>query len=222
MINWFFSKQGEHVVISPKLITVDGIDGAGKSTICEILKEEIEKITGVEAIVVKQCNGLPVGDMIRQFLSKNEIKQTNQSVLMHLFLAGIAETYFETIQPALQDGKYVIMDRSDLSTCVYQNLAEDIERNTKQFRETYLNPVVSVVVDVPPEVAVGRMKGRGELDCMEDVSVETIAKRRQGFLEVKVSKHTSKCIIDGTKSPDSIREHLHRIILQTHKKSIIV
>ncbi len=202
----------------PMFISVEGIDGAGKSSVCNFIKGYLEEKTKINCTIARQNKTEPVGKIIREFIRHNpEAKTVSDKVYPFLFLAGIAETVENIIQPALDRGEWVISDRFTLSTAVYQNstmtqlLLDDFER-------WFASPKYIFILDVPPPIIKKRILERKEEgDLFEDVPCETSNTRRKLFLDIANSSDREAIVIDASRP---IEEVLHSV--QKYLDNIIV
>lgn len=200
-----------------RFISVEGIDGVGKSTVCEFIKRYITEKTNKKCSVVRQNRDEPIGKIIREFISTNpEAKNVSDRVYPFLFLAGIAETVENVIQPALNRGEWVVTDRYTMSTAVYQNsVMTDLLLD--DFSRWFASPKYIFVLDAPPKVIENRIEKRNEAgDIFETVPPEVINGRRKLFLDLALANSGEVFIIDTSKSLEevlaSVKVHLDVII----------
>lgn len=207
----------------PKFISVEGIDGVGKTSICNFIKEYLEKETNTNCTIVRQNKTEPIGKMIREFITTNpEAKSVSEKVYPFLFLAGIAETVENVIQPTLDKGEWVVTDRYTMSTAVYQNsvmtdlLLDDFDR-------WFASPKYIFVLDAPPNIIKSRIEERNESgDIFESVPADVINNRRKLFLDLAYTNGSEVIIIDASKPLESVlacvQNYLDNIIHKTPAK----
>lgn len=207
----------------PKFISVEGIDGVGKTSICNFIKEYLEKETNTNCTIVRQNKTEPIGKMIREFITTSpEAKSVSEKVYPFLFLAGIAETVENIIQPTLDKGEWVVTDRYTMSTAVYQNsvmtdlLLDDFDR-------WFASPKYIFVLDAPPNIIKSRIEERNESgDIFESVPADVINNRRKLFLDLAYTNGSEVIIIDASKSLESVlacvQNYLDNIIHKTPAK----
>lgn len=207
-----------------KFISVEGIDGVGKSTVCQFIKDYIEKQTKNQCTIVRQNRTEPVGKMIRNFITNNpEAKHVSDKVYSFLFLAGIVETVENIIQPTLDKGEWVVTDRYTMSTAVYQNsIMTDLLLD--DFSRWFASPKYIFVLDAPPNVIKSRIETRNEnTDIFEQVSPELINRRRKLFLDLAYTTNSEVIIIDTSKPLEvvlsNVQNHLDNIIHKTLSKT---
>lgn len=196
-------------------ITFEGIDGCGKSTQLNLLKEEFTS-KGIRFIEVREPGGTAVGEKIRTILLDRKNDSMTRMAELLLFEAARAQITEEVIVPALSDGINVICDRFYDSTTAYQGYANKMGRdltdflNLKATNETY--PDITILLDIDPQTAYERRTGRGEEeDRIEKQGLSYQAKVREGYLELAKTEERIK-VIDASDSPDVIYGNIRKLI----------
>lgn len=192
-------------------ITFEGIDGSGKSTQFNMLKEYLEQ-KGVDYIVVREPGGTTIGEKIREILlNKKNDKMVSRAELL-LFEAARAQIVEEKIKPSLEAGTTVLCDRFFDSTIAYQGYARDLGLDRVMDLNMYatdgLEPDVTFLINVTPEEALRRRGVRGEADDrMEALGMGFQAKVANGYLEA-AKRYSRIKVIDGHRTPDEIFEDI--------------
>ncbi|MDI6605302.1 MAG: dTMP kinase [Thermoanaerobacteraceae bacterium] len=166
-----------------KLITFEGIDGCGKTTQINLLKEYL-LIKGYNAMILREPGGTSIGEEIRKILlyNKNYIYPVTEALL---YAASRAQLLAEIIIPALDEGKIIIMDRFVDSSLVYQGYARGL--GIKKIMEinriaTYgIKPDLTIFFDITPENALTRRKTRKQNDRFEEENMEFYEKVYEGY-----------------------------------------
>lgn len=154
---------------SGKLIVFEGTEGAGKTTQIGLLGERLAR-AGVPCVAAREPGGTPVGNEIREILlhPDGEITAATEALL---FMASRAELIAREINPSLDAGKIVLLDRFFLSTYAYQvvgrGLPEKEVRAANRLATGSLVPDLTLVLDIPPAEGFARADARGERDRME-------------------------------------------------------
>lgn len=152
-------------------ITIEGVDGAGKSTQCALLRETLEA-HGYDVVSLREPGGTAVGEAIRSNLLLNaDVAGMDPTCELLLFEAARAQLVAQVIRPALARGCVVLSDRFFDSTTAYQGhargLGEDIVRAANELACAGLAPDRTLLLDLPCECAYARATGAGETDRME-------------------------------------------------------
>lgn len=168
------------------LIAIDGIDGAGKTTQCQLLEDWL-KSQGFSVVVVKEPS--KDGKYAREIRmrSKNRVfddSKTPEHELM-LFVEDRKENVKKRIQPCLDDNKIVIMDRYYFSTIAYQSALGLDPNHIKRINEEFApTPDITLIIDVTPGVGIERINGRGD-KCNSFEKREYLEKVKEAFLQMK-------------------------------------
>ncbi len=194
------------------LLSLDGIDGTGKSTQCRMLVDWLN-LRGTPAILCNDPGGTALGSKLRSILlDKSEDISLRAEAL--LFMASRAELVARIIRPALESGKTVISDRFVLANVVYQGHAGGLDPaelwKVGYFSTNDLLPSMTFVLDLPIEEAV-RRRGR-DPDRMESRDAEYRERLRRGYLSEAQCRPDRFRIIDASASVDEIQDRLRKEI----------
>src|SRR5262245_37257936 len=142
-------------------LSLDGIDGTGKSTQCRLLADWLAR-AGIPVTVCADPGGTPVGDQLRQILLSSRTEITDRAEAL-LFMASRAELVAKVIRPALDAGRVVLSDRFVAANVVYQGHAHGLSPDDLwtigRFSTGGLLPDLTVVLDLPVDQAAAR-RGR--------------------------------------------------------------
>ncbi|HHH36010.1 MAG TPA: dTMP kinase [Gammaproteobacteria bacterium] len=153
-----------------RFITVEGIEGVGKSTNLRFIKEYLGK-HGLEVVMTREPGGTTLGEKLRTLLLDpgNESMAVDTELL--LMFAARAEHLAALIRPALARGSYVVCDRFTDATYAYQGGGRGVPASRIAVLENWvqgdLRPHLTLLLDLPPEVGRQRASGRGEADRFE-------------------------------------------------------
>jgi len=193
-------------------LSLDGIDGTGKTTQCRLLVEWLN-MSGVPAIGCADPGGTPLGDQLRKTLlaSSAEISPTAEALL---FMASRAELVAKVIRPALVAGKVVISDRFLLANVVYQGhghgLLSDDLWTVGQLATGGLLPDLTLVLDLPVEQAAAR-RGR-TADRMEGRGADYLQRVRDGFLAEAARRPVTIQLVDAAADAATVQQRLRDIV----------
>ena len=194
-------------------LTIEGIEGAGKSTFLGLLEDELVK-RGVDFLRTREPGGCALGRQIRPLLLDASQKVSDRAELF-LFLADRAQHVADTIRPALERGQWVICDRYADSTIAYQGYGRGMDPEELQKLNDYatggLWPDITFLLDLPAEVGLRRAlarNGREGLTQSEGrFEAEALAfhqRIRDGFLARAARWPQRFRVLDAAQTPDAI------------------
>lgn len=200
----------------PKFITLEGGDGAGKSTQIQMLKSYFEK-QKIPCLFTKEPGGSVGADEIRQILINGQLNKWDAVSETLLFYAGRRAHLVDTIWPALKAGQWVISDRFADSTLAYQVYGRQSRLITKeQVADLYhmvagdFKPDLTIILDIDPQIGLNRVCQRGQADRFEASALAFHERLRQGFKEIAAAEPNRCVVMNADTSPDM----LHREIVQ--------
>jgi len=198
-------------------ITLDGIDGGGKSTqvarLCDFLRD-----AGHRVVAVRDPGGTPTGEAIRSLLLDSDLSMNRRSEAM-LFMAARGELVHRIIRPAIADGAVVVSDRFLLANVVYQSIASDAETGELATADLWrigqwatggLRPDITLLLDLPADVAMSRIDRPA--DRMESRGIDYLASVRQAFLSQLPHSSDQTCVIDASQPPDQVQEAIRAAV----------
>lgn len=182
-------------------VTFEGPEGAGKSTVIRALAEQLSP--GRQVLVTREPGDGPVGRQIREILLHGEHVEPRAELF--LFLADRAQHVESIVQPALAAGALVLCDRYCDSTLVYQGYARGLDlnmlRNLNRMASGGLNPDLTLLLDLPPEIGLARQNAQDRLDREP---IEFHRKVRNGFLEEAKLDPARYRVIDASQEVDRV------------------
>lgn len=197
-------------------LSLDGLDGTGKSTQCRLL---VEWLTS-QKIPVTACTdpgGTALGQELRKLLLFGREHRIGTRTEALMFMASRAQLVEEVIRPALDRGEVVVSDRFLLANVVYQGHAGGLDyRELWQvgaFSTGGLDPDLTLVFDLPPEIAVARRTR--EADRMESRGEEYFARVRTGFTYEAGMRPDRFRLIDATPDADTVQKAVRREVART-------
>ena len=187
------------------LVNLEGIDGCGKSTQSKLLREKLEG-EGEKVIILKEPTKRPHGQKLWDVLHGKR-KASNEEIL-ELFVLDRKQHVEEKIQPALDDGTVVLMDRYYYSSMAYQ-VAGGID--VEEIREKHVfapRPDVVLIFDLPVSVALERVKEHSDADEFE--KDEHLEKVRTAYLDLENDPLVR--IVDATGTPEEIFGNVWKLV----------
>ncbi|MFZ6710391.1 dTMP kinase [Undibacterium sp. TC9W] len=201
---------------SGKFISFEGIDGAGKSTHIAYVAERLQnklQAEDVKVICSREPGGTPLGETLRELLLKQKMHLETEALLM---FAARREHIAQVIEPALARGDWIISDRFTDASFAYQgggrNLSLDKLNALEQWVHPHLQPDLTLLFDVPLEVARARLDATRDLDKFEQEKADFFAATRNEYLRRAKEFPQRFRIIDSTQSIEAIRLQLDVLI----------
>ena len=184
-------------------ITVEGIDGCGKSTQARLIAAALEA-AGHDVLRLREPGGVKISEQIREILLDPANAEMGDVCELLLYEAARAQLVHQVIRPALAAGKTVVCDRFYDSTTAYQAFADGLDRNTvSQANELAVDgcrPDLTLVFDLPVEDALRRRSGREAEDRLELKGLEFQERVAAGFRAVAADEPDRVKLIDAGES----------------------
>ena len=198
-----------------RFITLEGIDGAGKSTHARFLAEALAA-RGKRVVATREPGGTPVGEAIREWLLHRTMTHETEALLM---FAARREHVVDVIAPALARGDIVLCDRFTDATYAYQGAGRGVSLATidalAQWVHGDCNPDLTLLFDVPGEVSrerLARAQARGKApDKFERETRAFFDRVRDGYLARAAAEPRRFRIIDSSRPLDDVRAELRLI-----------
>jgi dTMP kinase len=188
-------------------ISLEGGEGAGKST---QHRRIVEWLTSQGRIVVeaREPGGTPVSEQIRQVLLDTRNAGLNATAELLLMFAARSQLVQEVILPALADGNVIVCDRFADASYAYQGggrqLGAETVAKVEQLVLKDLQPDLTLLFDIPVELGMTRVAGRGEADRFEVESVKFFERVRKAYLERAAAYPQRFRIIDASQQQEQV------------------
>ena len=196
-----------------KFITLEGVDGAGKSTFLPWIEQRIRS-KGVDLLVTREPGGTPIGEQLRELLLHSTMDRKTETLLM---FASRQEHIVRVIEPALTAGRWVLCDRFTDATFAYQGAGRAVGEREIAILEAWvqagLQPDLTLLFDLPVEVARARSQAARSPDRFESEQIEFFAQVREGYLQRARQNPQRIRIIDGSRTPADVESQLAAIEL---------
>lgn len=197
-----------------KFITFEGIDGAGKSTHIAYVAEALAQ-RGKTIVQTREPGGTALGEVLREVLLQQKMHLETEALLM---FAVRRENIAQVIEPALQRGDWVICDRFTDSSFAYQGggrkLALDKLNALEQWVHPHLQPDLTLLFDVPIDVARARLDATRDLDKFEQEKADFFADTRAEYLRRAAEFPARFRVIDSTQTIPAIRTQLDGLLAE--------
>ena len=196
-----------------KFITFEGVDGAGKSTHLAWFADSLRQ-RGLEVLVTREPGGTPLGERLREILLNQPMHAETEALLM---FAARLEHIEQVIKPALKRGSWVVSDRFSDASFAYQGGGRGVALAKLEQLERWvhqdLQPDLTLLFDIPVEVARQRLSNNITLDRFEQEKADFFEKVRQAYLE-RYRKYPQRfALIDAAQTPDKVKLDLEKILL---------
>lgn len=198
-----------------RFITFEGIDGAGKSSQIEAVVSVLRQ-RGIAVEQSREPGGTPLGERLRDLLLHEPMHLETEAMLM---FAARREHIARLIEPALSAGRWVVCDRFSDATFAYQVGGRGLDAAKFDVLESWvhpgLQPDLTLLFDLPPEVAASRVRSTGvNPDRFEREQRDFFVRVRDAYLERARGAPQRICIIDADRSPEQIRAQIEAIVAE--------
>ncbi|MGO1068341.1 dTMP kinase [Lysobacter sp. CA199] len=192
--------------IHARFVTLEGGEGAGKSTVLAALRAAFEA-QGIAAVYTREPGGTPLAEQIRGLMLDTHHEPATAETELLLAFAARAQHVRTTILPALERGAWVVSDRFTDASYAYQgggrgldaDFIADLER-----RVVGIRPALTLLLDVPVEVGLQRMRGRGAADRIESERNDFFERVRQGYRDRAEAEAGRFEVIDASQAADAV------------------
>lgn len=188
-------------------ITLEGPDGAGKSTQLRLLANHLGEL-GIPYITTREPGGTSISDKIRTILLDPQNSSMVPKTEALLYAASRAQHVAEVIRPAIERGEIVICDRYIDASTAYQavglGISAAIIRRWNEEATDGLWPDRTFLIDLPPKEGLSRIKSRGSLDRIEGRDLAYHQKVRDTFLQLAASEPSRFVVLDGTETIEEL------------------
>ena len=199
-------------------IVIEGLEGAGKTTARDVVVETLRELGINDLLFTREPGGTVLAEKLRSLVL--DIKSVGDEVITDkaevlMFYAARVQLVDSVIKPALAKGQWVIGDRHDLSTQAYQGGGRGIDRQMlATLRDAVLGnfrPNLTIYLDVTPEVGLKRARARGDLDRIEQESLNFFNRTRARYLELAAADD-SIITIDATPSLEKVMSDIRAAV----------
>ena len=196
-------------------ITLEGPEGAGKSTNREYLAQRLRG-HGLDVVLTREPGGTPLAESIRELLLAPADEPMNSDAELLLVFAARAQHLAQVIRPALERGAVVLCDRFTDATYAYQGggrgLSTQRIEQLESFVQGEMRPDLTLVFDLPVEVGLSRAAARGRLDRFEQEGLGFFEAVRNTYLRRAGQDRQRYRIVDAAQSLAAVQEALDRLL----------
>ena len=200
-----------------KFITVEGGEGAGKSTNIQFIQSYL-MARNVELICTREPGGTHYAEQIRDILLSHQSESLDPIAELLLIFAARAQHLRRLIEPALKQGQWVLCDRFTDATYAYQGGGRGLGFERVAMLENMvqgsLRPDLTLIFDLPVAQGMSRVKARGEQDRFESERMEFFETVRQAYLDIAARDSKRYLIIDSGKPLDEVQSRIEAALVQ--------
>lgn len=199
----------------PIFVTVEGIEGVGKSTHMSFIAERLQA-RGRSVVQTREPGGTPLGEGIRALLLDRAHAGMSADAELLLIFAARAQHIEKVIRPSLAAGNDVLCDRFTDATYAYQGggrgIGIDRVAVLESFVQRTLRPHLTFLLDAPAEMACARARNRSESDRFEAEDLAFFERVRAAYLQRAAREPGRFQIVDATQSLDAVRQQLADLV----------
>ncbi|QEL56423.1 dTMP kinase [Chromobacterium paludis] len=184
-----------------RFITLEGIDGAGKSTHLAFIHDWLSR-HDVDAVFTREPGGTPLGEQVRALLLAPQTQVSLDAETLLAF-ASRQQHIADVIEPALSQGRWLVSDRFTDSTYAFQGGGRGVPferiRALEDWVQRGLQPDLTLLFDLPLEVAAGRMSGTRQLDRFEQEAADFHQRVREAYLKRAAAEPGRFAVLDASR-----------------------
>ena len=200
-----------------KFIVVEGIEGVGKSTNLAFISSLLSD-AGIEHLITREPGGTPMAENIRNLLLDHGEEPVTAATEVLLFFAARSQHVQNLIGPTLAEGKWVLCDRFTDSSLAYQGGGRGIDmallHRLEDFVQLRLRPDKVLILDMPVDVALGRVARRGDADRLDGESVAFFERAREVFLQRAAEYPEHYAVIDANQELEKVQTAIRLVLME--------
>lgn len=198
-----------------KFITLEGIEGAGKSTMLNFISEQLQQ-AGNEVVVTREPGGTRVGEKLREILLDNSNTRLSDDAELLIIFAARAQHLQQVIRPALNAGQYVLCDRFTDASYAYQgggrNMSTERIRQLEDWVQQGLKPDLTILFDLDVATGLRRAGKRGDADRFEQEHVDFFERIRQCYIDRASAEPERFRVIDAASTVDNVKQQILEVL----------
>ncbi|MCF7521418.1 dTMP kinase [Neisseria sp. ZJ106] len=197
-----------------QFITLDGIDGAGKSTNLAVIRNWFEE-RKLPVLFTREPGGTPIGEALRALLLNPATKVSLHTETLLMFAAR-RQHLEEVILPALEQGVHVVSDRFTDATFAYQGGGRGLDFKQIEILENWVQqdfrPDLTLLMDVPLEVSMARISQTREKDRFEQEQADFFTRVRAAYLHRAAAAPERYAVVDGNRDLAAVRADVEAVL----------
>ncbi len=200
-----------------RFITVEGIEGAGKSTCLSLIQQQIEK-RGLQLLLTREPGGTALGEDLRELLLGHRHTGMSDDTELLLMFAARAEHLQRKIEPALAAGQWVLCDRFTDATYAYQGGGRGLSVERIAQLENWVQgsrrPDLTLLMDLPVEMGLERAGKRSAPDRFEKEAMAFFNRVRESYCEIARQQPQRVKVIDASQSLEAVSADISTLVNQ--------
>jgi dTMP kinase len=220
--------------MSGRLITLEGIDGCGKSTQLALVADAL-RARGNRILVTREPGGTTIGERIRELLSSDATASIQPATELLMIVGARAQHVAEVIRPAVEAGRIVISDRYTDSSVAFQGYGRGLDLamidKVNLLATGGLTPDLTILFDLDAKEAQARLDARRigisqgarkpALAYLDDLELEFHTRVREGYLKIAAADSARVKIVDASNSPEKMHAQVMSLILPLAQSSVL-
>ncbi len=200
-----------------KFITLEGIEGVGKTSNLRYIKELLEE-SGQDCVVTREPGGTDLGEALRGLLLSHSDENMSPDTELLMMFAARAEHLSKVILPALENGQTVLCDRFTEATYAYQGGGRQLDVDKISELENWvqgdLRPDLTVILDAPVEIGRARAGKRSEPDRIEKEQDDFFQRVRAAYIELAKHYPQRICLVDASLSLSEVQQQIRAKLVE--------
>lgn len=220
--------------MSGRFITLEGIDGCGKSTQLAMLSDALRAL-GHRIIVTREPGGTTIGERIRELLSSDATDSIQPATELLMIVGARAQHVAEVIRPAVEAGRIIISDRYTDSSVAFQGYGRGLDLatidNVNLLATGGLTPDLTILFDLDAKEAQARLDARRievldgarkpALAYLDELELEFHTRVREGYLKIAAANFARVKIVDASGSADATHAEVMSLVLPLAQSSVL-
>jgi dTMP kinase len=198
-----------------EFITLEGIEGVGKSTAIRVVKRFLEN-NGRNVVITREPGGTAIGEKVRDILLSTQNDAMSPVSELFLLLAARAQHLAEVVSPALASGNCVVCDRFFDATYAYQGAGRGLDmsiiKSATDLISPFFVPTLTLLLDAPVEVGFKRIESRGKTDRFEEQNRDFFERIRESYLNRARLEPKRFCVIDASQSLVEVSDRIELVL----------
>ncbi|AOY75473.1 dTMP kinase [Clostridium formicaceticum] len=204
-------------------ISIEGLDGAGKSTQMQFMKSFFQE-KGLEVLITREPGGTIIGEKVRSIILDKQHEEMASTTEALLYAASRAQHVTQVILPALKEGKVVLCDRFVDSSIAYQGVGRQLGyhviKTINDFATQGLSPDLTIFFDIPPEVTLQRIN-REEVDRLEQEKIDFHRAVYDAYIDLAKQDSARIKVIKADRAIDGIKKDVEKLLIKIIGEGIL-